>query len=675
MSKKVGVIIISLVMIAACVSIWPLKFIRKDVVYWTQSSQYQYMENALSPDSDAVLEQTFIAQEAYLKQIAFAVAFSGSECDIRFSLYNQENEQLFERQIVLGAEYNSGFFYVDINKWVKKGEQYTFGVEVLNAENVNPQFMYTLEGEPTAKGNLLMMVNGESFDAQAVTSYTYEEPLNYKNAVCIWAAILTLGLSVIGMLYRKEWKSEIWADKILDKYQYVLLALEILFVTALVVRVSFTETVDWDEAYTWKIVTRNSLWGIIQAQAIDPHPPLYFLMAKLATLVFGNKMMVFKAVSVAGALASMLMCATLVRKRWGVKVAIPLILLLGLGPQFLFYNINLRMYSWMVFFVFASALFIYELVLEDKISWWIALCLTTLGALYTQYFAVVPLAVLYAYLLVICVRSKRVKRFLLCCVVTVIAYLPQLYLVWQMVQRDRISQNEEMPASLSLVDLCGWAFQTNIKWSEYMPLVLFVAAVGLLIFQRKQLERKETGFLVLAAMVFPLTDVICYIISNNMNHFWHNRYMLDALLFVWIFVIIIYAKQNTKVWVCFCVWLGITVLSSYIVVQSEEFSMMANTVDAKEKLAHVQDEEMIVFNFTSYDVIYEYYVPNAEFVWIEDVDFSNMEKDYFYMISWGGLGFSQEVIDKYNVHIEYLQPFILERGVAGVYLCKVTFHK
>lgn len=673
MSKKAGAIIISLVMIVACASIWPLKFIRKDVVYWTQASQY--MDTALSSDSDAILEQTFIAQEAYLKQIAFAVVFSGDECDIHFSLYNQEKEQLFEKQIVMGAEYNSGFYYLDINKWVKKGEQYTFHVEVLNAENVNPQFLYTQEGEPSAKGNLLMMVNGESFDGQAVTSYTYGEPLNYKNAACIWAVILTLGLSVIGMLYRKESKSDVWAEKILDKYQYVFLALEILFVTALVARVSFTETVDWDEAYTWKIVTQNSLWGVIQAQAIDNHPPLYFLMAKLATLIFGNKIMVFKAVSVAGALASMMMCAALVRKRWGSKAAIPLILLLGLGPQFLFYNINLRMYSWMVFFVFASALFIYELVLEDRISWWIALSLTTLGALYTQYFAVVPLMILYAYLLVICVRSKRVKRFLLCCVVTVIAYLPQLYLVWQMLQRDSASQNDEMSASLSLVDLCEWSFQTNIKWSEYMPLVLFVAAAGLLIVQRKRFEKRETGFLVLAAIVFPLTDMICYIISNNMNHFWHNRYMLDALLFIWIFMIIVYAKQNTKVWVCFCVWLGITVLSSYIVVQSEEFSMMAYTVDAKEKLAYVQDEKMIVYNFISYDVIYEYYLPDAEFVWIEDVDFSNMERDYFYMISWGGLGFDQEVIDKYNVHIEYLQPFRLEKGVAGVYLCKVTFQK
>ncbi len=672
MSKKVSIIIILLVMTAACISIWPLRLIRKDTVCWTQSAQY--VDTVLESDTNAVLEQTFTAREAYLKEIAFAVAFAGDECSIDFGLY-RDGRKLFGKQMEIGEEYNSRFYYVAVNQWVEKGELYTFRVEVLNTEDVHPQFRYTTDNEGTAEGNVLMKVNGELYDAQAVTSYTYMEPLNYKNTVCIWAVILTMGFSVLGMTVQKKYKFDLWLDRILNKYQFIFLALEIIFVTVLVLRVCLTETVDWDEAYTWKIVTQNSLVGVIKAQAVDNHPPLYFLIAKMATLIFGNKMIVFKAVSVAGAFASMLLCITLVRKRWGVKAAVPLILVLGLGPQFLYYNINLRMYSWMVFFVFAAGLCAYELVCRDRNFWWVLLCLATLGALYTQYFAVIPLLVIYTYLLIICVRNKRVKRFILCCAATVAAYLPQLYLVWRMLSRDSAAQNDEMPASLNLVSLCTWSFQNNIKWSEYMPLALYVLAVVLLTVWWKKLEREKAGFLVLAAAVFPVTAVISYFVSENMNHFWHNRYMLDALIFLWIFIILIYAGHNNRVWSCFCVWLGITVLSSYTVVCAEEFGMMSNTADAKDKLSCVQNEKIVVYNFPTYDVLYEYYVPGAEFVWIEDVNFADMEQEYVYMISWGGLGFEPETVERYDIHIEYLQSFTLEKGVGGVYLCRVTFQK
>lgn len=43
------------------------------------------------------------------------------------------------------------------------------------------------------------------------------------------------------------------------------------------------------------------------------------------------------------------------------------------------------------------------------------------------------------------------------------------------------------------------------------------------------------------------------------------------------------------------------------------------------------------------------------------------------MISWGGGGFPQEVIDTYNITIEYLSFFQLEKGIGDVALCKVHF--
>lgn len=452
-------------------------------------------------------------------------------------------------------------------------------------------------------------------------------------------------------------------NAILERYQYLFLVAEILVITLLLIRSSATLAVDWDEAYTWNIVTQNSLMGVISMQAIDNHPPLYFLMVKVATLLFGSTMLVFKMVSIMGGVATMALGATLVRKRWGVKAAIPFILTAGLGTQFGFYNLNLRMYSWMVFFVVAAALFSYEIVLEDKRNYWIGLVLVSLGALYTQYFAVVPLFLIYAYLLVVCVGKKKIKKFVISCVSVVVAYLPQVYLVFRMLKRDSGAVSDEMQASLNLVELCKWSFQTNIKWSEYMPLVLYLSAILLLKLEWSVLKKKERGFAVMAAGLYPITCIICYIISANMNHFWHNRYMLPALLFLWLFAAIIYAKRRFAVWVCFCVWEGIMSLSAYGIVHAAEMATIPYIVDAKEKLSAIQEEKIIVYNYSTYDVLYKYYLPNAEFVWYEDLDFSELEGDCVYMISWGGAGFSEELIEEYNISVEYTTFFRLEEGL------------
>ena len=71
--------------------------------------------------------------------------------------------------------------------------------------------------------------------------------------------------------------------------------------------------------------------------------------------------------------------------------------------------------------------------------------------------------------------------------------------------------------------------------------------------------------------------------------------------------------------------------------------------------------------------MYKYYLPESNFLWYEDVDFSKLEGNSIYMISWGGAGFDQEDIEKYDISVEYLSFFRLEEGVADVALCKVHF--
>ena len=655
-------------------SVWPLAFVRKDTKDETQSNAYLLTNSGQA--YNAGLEQVFTAQESVLRKVAFAVDFSGENCDAIFRLRDEEGKILMEQKVSFAEEDKDRYYYVDVETRLKKGHRYSWCVEIQDAEQIQSGFLYTANGEISAAGNEMLYVDGEFWDGQAVASYTYGKPLNIVNVLCLWAFIIMAGISILGIITgREEGKTLKKADELLMKFQNDILVAEITVVTALVVRSCFTQAVDWDEAYTWDIVKNHSFWGVIEAQSIDNHPPLYFLLVKIAAMLFGDKIMVYKLVSVAGMVASMVLCATLLKKRWGVKAAIPTILVVGLAPNFIFYNINVRMYSWMTFFVLAAALLAYEIVLDNgkKKGNWIWLAIVTLGAIYTQYFAAVPLFVIYVYLLVCCIKSKTFHKLVCCCSAVVILYIPQLYLVVKMLQRDSTSDEDASKVSLSIKELCAWSFDTNIKWSAYIPAAAYVLAIVLLVLLWKKTEKKRRDFLLLTLAIYPVTWLICWAISQNMNHFWHNRYMMDALLFAWIFMVLIYSMRGTAIWMSLCLWLGILCLSSYSVTYAKEMETVPYINDARQKLAEVPEGADVIYNYETYDTLYKYYLPESHFLWYEDVDFSELDGDYVYMISWGGGAFSQEKTEQYNITVEYLSFFRLEEGVGDVALCKVHF--
>lgn len=292
--------------------------------------------------------------------------------------------------------------------------------------------------------------------------------------------------------------------------------------------------------------------------------------------------------------------------------------------------------------------------------------------MYTQYFAVVPLALLYLFLLIwFAVQDrKQIKKWLICSATTVAGYLPWLTVVLTMLKSDYVGAEGESKAS-TFPELCDWAFKNNIRFSEYMPAVLFlIAAIWLLAVWRK-LENKKRIYIALSGVLFIASYEVCVLFASRMGHFWDNRYLVDVLLFVWLFIIIFISQRGVIVWGFSVIWLGISVLSSYTIMQARELNTVPWTEQAKQILAQAQDEEKIVYNFTSYDMLYQYWLPNAEFIWYEDVDFEKMGGE-FYLLSWGGSDYDRMLYENGTLKKERLGSMRFEEGVAGVELWKIA---
>ena len=97
-----------------------------------------------------------------------------------------------------------------------------------------------------------------------------------------------------------------------EKVQSILLLIEILVCTLVFLTLSGGKGIDFDEAFTFQLVRDNNMLGIIRDTAADVHPPLYYLIVKLFTTVFGYKFIVYTWASIAAAIGCMILNSTLI---------------------------------------------------------------------------------------------------------------------------------------------------------------------------------------------------------------------------------------------------------------------------------------------------------------------------------------------------------------------------
>lgn len=675
--KRIGCIIILVLTVGAMACIWPACLVRRTTELASKTG-ISYLGTEETVQKGCELEQIFVAQEKVLHSMSVAVGYDEplpEDGSLHFALKEvKSGKVLTEADIPFKEVGNFGYCDIEVEKNLRKGKEYCYTLTVTDEYAGLIKGVYTSEPGQEPAGHIRFSINGNVVTGQAVARYYYGFPLNAKNVACIWAFILVIGLTLLQKcgLKMPEWKK---LNALLEKFGVILSAVAVLGTTALVVRICFNEAVHWDEAFTWQLITRNDIQGIIEGTAADVHPPLYYLVAKAAITLFGKNIFVVKMVSVGTAVGSMILCATLLRKRFGIKTALLMIPIVGLDPQFIYYNVDCRMYSMMIFFVFGAALLAYEIIQEGKPVCWIFFTLFALGGVYTQYFAVVPLVLIYLYLLIQLVRENRKNwiKWFWCCVATVVGYLPWLGVVLKMIKSESAGGADKV--TFRLGDFLGVLFKTNIEYSAYMPFALFLLCVAILLLDWKQYSKKEKGFLILSGSLLWLVELICLLLAQQMNHFWTDRYIVDAIVFVWIFIAVILSKQGTVIWMLTAIWTAVTVLSSYTVVKASELNTISWTENAKVVFAEAQDESVILYNYPTFDVLYEYYLPNAEFVWMDEVDFSQFTQDYVYMISWGGQDFSGEIQDKWDISEEYLGTVRLEEGMAGIDFVKIHFEE
>lgn len=168
---------------------------------------------------------------------------------------------------------------------------------------------------------------------------------------------------------------------------------------------------------------------IIRGASSDCHPPLYHLMLKFfvdTTSILGiNRIYLAKIFSIIPFFLLYIFVVIKTRKRRTFVVGTFLVCMCAM-PNLMTYAIQIRMYSWALFFVFMTFAYAYE-VLADESKKSVALCiLFSILASFTHYYACVSIGFIWLsiFILMFFTRRRAMKKILIAMFVIIVMFLP-----------------------------------------------------------------------------------------------------------------------------------------------------------------------------------------------------------------------------------------------------------
>lgn len=189
----------------------------------------------------------------------------------------------------------------------------------------------------------------------------------------------------------------------------------------------FNKNVWLDEAFTASLV-RTDMAGVLSRSMADTLPPLYNILLKISTDIFGYYVPVMKMTSVVPMIIIMLLSATVVRRQHGFKTSALFTIAMFTMPNLLFFGVEIRMYSLGLLFATASGIYSYEVITNYNKKNLAIFSIVSALAGYSHHFAFVSVGFVFLFMLIyyFVLERENIKRWFLCLLFTMVIYFPCL---------------------------------------------------------------------------------------------------------------------------------------------------------------------------------------------------------------------------------------------------------
>lgn len=297
-----------------------------------------------------------------------------------------------------------------------------------------------------------------------------------------------------------------------------------------------------DEAINVLAVRDNSLINLITQYALgDFHPPLYHIFLWFWTRGFGFSEIAIRMLSVIFGLATVYLCYLLLKRFFTPTTGLLTSLFLTTSPLHIYYSQESRMYAETAFFALLSIYFYVRIFTDQsKSNWkiWIGYVVSTLFLLYSEYMPI--FLILAQNIIVLLYMKKSGKNFLLkwfCFqVLLLILFLPWIPFLWQQfhiatavgksfpVWNQVVGQMSIKNLLLIYIKFIIGRISIVNKYIYTMvlvPVILFVAGLGLQFWIKKKNEKSSQTFLLL----FLLPIFLAFVVSVYLSIFSYFRFL------------------------------------------------------------------------------------------------------------------------------------------------------
>lgn len=301
----------------------------------------------------------------------------------------------------------------------------------------------------------------------------------------------------------------------IEKYWILVAAFAGIMAAGLALLLSIGQSIWFDEGYSI-LLAKQSVGELLSLTAVDAHPPFYYLLLKAWGELFGFTEVALRglsAVMLGGAVTMMLL---LVRRLFGVRVALVTILTVVLAPFALRYGYEVRMYA-LASLIGVSATYVLVRAREGSNKWWWAAyaALVALG-MYTLYMTLAIWVAHVAWLVWVSLRDKKQRpiwrwKWPYAFVGAVVLFAPYIPTFFYQLQHSALPGIGGEVTLTSVVDITTMTLTYTPEWAvggwlslALAGLIILVIAGMLRVYGTLSVKQKPSFVLFVCMVVVPI---------------------------------------------------------------------------------------------------------------------------------------------------------------------------
>ncbi len=264
----------------------------------------------------------------------------------------------------------------------------------------------------------LIIIFGEKYMGRSLNHWLWNARL-IKWEIQFFLTIII----ILSMLYLSFFnKIQTFDEKTIKLFSWIIIAVS----TVIFIIVAFQSNDYWyDETFSLGLA-RHNIKELVILTARDVHPPLYYLILKIAMMIFPNSVSAAKIISVIPVILIMSITNLFFAKEFSYKYGILFNLLLLSVYQTFEFAVEIRMYTWCMFFCMLCCLSAFYMIKKGNLRYFLLYVLFAECGAYCQYWTACGLAINFVLVSILCfIKDKKsLKNILITAVIGIAGYLP-----------------------------------------------------------------------------------------------------------------------------------------------------------------------------------------------------------------------------------------------------------